>query len=52
MGADVIRERDRLLDKISELIAKRDATLMQLSIWEESDPALVEMIDDIRLQLM
>lgn len=46
------RREDSLLDAISELIRKRESTLRQLKLWEETDPQLQEMVDDIRLCLL
>ncbi|WP_166789723.1 hypothetical protein [Cryobacterium fucosi] len=43
--------QDDLLDKIAGLIANRDSTLKQIEVWIESEPGLLEVLDDIRLHL-
>lgn len=46
------RREDALLDKISELRAKRDSALAQMDIWEESAPELADQLDELRLKLL
>lgn len=48
---DVGKREDQLLDKISDLKAKRDDTLKQIELWRETDPALAEILNDLELHL-
>jgi hypothetical protein len=43
---------DRLLDKISELKAKRDDALAQIDAWEEASPELSDQLADLRFRLL
>lgn len=48
----VERAIDAVLDAHSALIHKRDSTLRQMDLWQESDPSLTEILEDLRLHLL
>lgn len=46
------RREDGLLDKISELKAKRDDCLAQIDAWEAASPELSAELSDLRFRLL
>jgi hypothetical protein len=48
---DIGRRDDRMLEKISELVHKRDDTLRQIELWRETDPDISEILNDLELHL-
>lgn len=48
---DARRREDDLLDKISALVRARDSTLRQMDAWQEAQPELEPILDDLRLTL-
>lgn len=45
------RREDAMLDKIADLVRRRDSTLKQIELWEATDPACREMMYDLRMHL-
>lgn len=47
-----VNSRDAMLDKINQLVRKRESTLKQMEAWEVTDPTLKAVLDDLRVHLL